>query len=200
MPFLPPNQQHQSTEGLNLTISQYKSKLLLLHLFSGLFSRTTWVSWYQKGKTSLNLNEARDDGVWRCSGISWTIRKRLLCKQPASRSEQITTPTAHHTFFMGRKLFPDAQPRVSVHWRQVKTDANILQGSAGCRRAILLNIFARCCPHVVKMNWEMFPKLVHSNSKWASWWTLLDAIAAAAAGRGTTGGAVTVVVQIHTPV
>ena len=25
---------------------------------SGLFSRTTWVSWYQKGKTSVDLNEA----------------------------------------------------------------------------------------------------------------------------------------------
>ena len=37
--------------------------LLLLHPFNGLFSRTTWVSRYQKGKTSLDLNEARDDGV-----------------------------------------------------------------------------------------------------------------------------------------
>ena len=30
------------------------AELLLLHLFSGLFSTTTWVSRYQKGKTSLN--------------------------------------------------------------------------------------------------------------------------------------------------
>ena len=37
--------------------------LLLLHLFNGLFSMTSWVSRYQKGKTSLDLNEARDDGV-----------------------------------------------------------------------------------------------------------------------------------------
>ena len=41
---------------------------LLLHPFNGLFSRTTWVSWYQNGKTSLNINEARDDGVW---GWQW---------------------------------------------------------------------------------------------------------------------------------
>jgi len=40
-----------------------------LHPFNGLFSRTTWVSRYQKGKTSLDLNEARDDGVLGCSGI-----------------------------------------------------------------------------------------------------------------------------------
>ena len=83
MPFLPPNQQRQSTEGTQ--------HLLLLHPFNGLFSRTTWVSWYQKyqkGKTSLDLNEARDDGVWGCSGISWTI-----CKQSAPHSREITNHT-----------------------------------------------------------------------------------------------------------
>ena len=37
----------------------YLELLLLLHLFNGLFSGTTWVSRYQKGKTSLGLNEAR---------------------------------------------------------------------------------------------------------------------------------------------
>ena len=36
----------------------------LLPPFNGLFSRTTWISWYQKGKTSLDLNEARHDGVF----------------------------------------------------------------------------------------------------------------------------------------
>jgi len=74
--------------------------LLLLHPFNGLFSWTTWVSQYLKGKTSLDLNEARDDGVWGCSGISWTI-----CKQSAPHSRQITTPTPHHSIFTGRMLF-----------------------------------------------------------------------------------------------
>jgi len=80
MPFLPPNQQRQSTEGnkhINSLIRNYDdsditylyfSVLLyysteLLHPFNGLFSGTTWVSQYQKGKTSLDLNKARDDGV-----------------------------------------------------------------------------------------------------------------------------------------
>ena len=36
--------------------------LLLLHLFNCVFSRTALVSQYQKGKTSLDLNEARNDG------------------------------------------------------------------------------------------------------------------------------------------
>jgi len=31
--------------------------------FNGLFSRTTWVSRYQNSKISLDLNEARDNGV-----------------------------------------------------------------------------------------------------------------------------------------
>jgi len=37
--------------------------ILLLHLFSSLFSGQFW-----KGKTSLDLNEARDDRVW---GWQW---------------------------------------------------------------------------------------------------------------------------------
>ena len=37
--------------------------LLLLNPFNGLFLRTAWVGWYEKGKTSLDLYEARDDGI-----------------------------------------------------------------------------------------------------------------------------------------
>ena len=39
--------------------------LLLLHPFHGLLPGTTWVSRYLKGKTSLRLSEARDDGMLR---------------------------------------------------------------------------------------------------------------------------------------
>ena len=65
------------------------------------FSRTTWVSRYQKGKPSLDLIEARDDdGVLGCGGISWTIYKRsALC------SIQTTTPTPHHSMSTRRILF-----------------------------------------------------------------------------------------------
>jgi len=62
--------------------------LLLLHVLNGLFSRITWVSRYHKGKMSLDFNEARDDWVLGCSGISWTT-----CKPSAFHSRQITTPT-----------------------------------------------------------------------------------------------------------
>jgi len=36
--------------------------LLLLHPFNGLFSRTSWGSQYQKGKTSLHLKEEEKTG------------------------------------------------------------------------------------------------------------------------------------------
>jgi len=68
--------------------------------FNSLFSRTTWISQHQKGQTSLDLNKARDYGVWGCSDISWTI-----CKQSAPRSRQITTPTPNHSIFTGRMPF-----------------------------------------------------------------------------------------------
>jgi len=63
-----------------------------LHPFNGLFSRTIWVSQYQKAKNSLDLNEARDDGVWGYYGIIWTI-----CKQSA-HCRQITTPITIQSF------------------------------------------------------------------------------------------------------
>jgi len=84
------------------------SEWLLLHPFSGLFSGTAWVSRYQEDKTSVDLNEARDDGVFGCSGISWTI-----CSQSALRSRQITTLTSHHSNFYKPGDLPDAQQTAS---------------------------------------------------------------------------------------
>jgi len=93
---------------MNRSVSEYGCEYyyyyyytcILLYPFNGLFSRTTWVSWYQKGKTSLDLNEAGDDGVLGCTGIIWTI-----CKQSAPSSRQTTTPTPHHSIFTGRMPF-----------------------------------------------------------------------------------------------
>ena len=89
---------------------------LLLHPFCSLFSRTTCVSWYHKGKTSLDLKEARDDGFWDGSGISWTI-----CKQSAPYCRQTTTPAPHHSIFTGRMLF----------WRPANS-VNVLKACSVC--------------------------------------------------------------------
>ena len=42
--------------------------------FNGVFSRTTWISRYQKGKTSLDVNEAKDDGDlgWQWHQLDYT--------------------------------------------------------------------------------------------------------------------------------
>jgi len=46
---------------------------LLLQLLNGLFSRTyDWVNQYQKDRTILDFNEARDDGVAVASARSYT--------------------------------------------------------------------------------------------------------------------------------
>ena len=75
-----------------------KKTTLLLQPFNGLFSRTTWVSQYQKGKTNLDFTVLEQETV-SGSGISWAI-----CKS-APRFRQTTTPTPHHSFFTGRMPF-----------------------------------------------------------------------------------------------
>jgi len=69
--------------------------ILLIHPFNGLFYRTTCINRYQKAKTSLDLNKARDDGVLRCTG----------CKRSTPRSRQITTPIPNHSMLTGQMLF-----------------------------------------------------------------------------------------------
>ena len=55
-------------------VSGVARRLLLLHPFiDGLFSRTTWVSRFQRGKTSLDFNEASDDGVLGCSALTLLV-------------------------------------------------------------------------------------------------------------------------------
>jgi len=91
MPFLPPNQQHQST-----------------HTFNGPLSGTTWVNRYQKGKTNLDLQKQETASD---SDISWAICKSAPC------SRQITMPTPHHSVFYRPDALPTAQPTASKHWR-----------------------------------------------------------------------------------
>ena len=81
-----------------------------VHQFNGLFSRTNWVSRYQKGKTSLDLNEARDDGVseWQWHQLD---HMQTIC---------ILLQTDNHTntsslYFYRPDAIPDAQPTVSKH-------------------------------------------------------------------------------------
>jgi len=82
--------------------------LLLLHPFNGLFSRTTWVSRYQKGKTSLDLNEALVDGVL---GWQWHQRDHM---QTICTSLQTDNHTRLSNFYRPNAL-PGAQSTLSKH-------------------------------------------------------------------------------------
>jgi len=71
---------------------------------------TSWVSRYQKGTTSLDLNEARDDWVfgwqWHRLGHMQTICTSL------QRDNHTNTSSLN---FYGPDALPDVQPTVSKH-------------------------------------------------------------------------------------
>ena len=90
---------------------QLHTQLLLpLHLSNGLFSRTTCVSRYQIGKTSLDLNEARDDGV-----LEWQWHQpehmQTICTSLQTDNHTNTTSVK----FYRLHALADAQPTVSKH-------------------------------------------------------------------------------------
>jgi len=87
--------------------------ILVLHPFYGLFSRTTWVSRYQNGKTILDLNEARDYGVlgWQWHQLD---HMQTMCT---------LLQTDNHISISSLKFYrPDAlsdvQSTTSKYWRQ----------------------------------------------------------------------------------
>ena len=143
MPFLPPNQQRQSTEGTRLFTVTSREKLQLLNCGNIKSKKHSYmphmVSWWKQLRTCTHIPVYRPlfhdnldkpvrerwikqemTGVLGYSGISWTI-----CKQSASHSRQITTPTPHYSIFTGWILFqthlPEALPTVLKHWRQIHT-------------------------------------------------------------------------------
>ena len=104
---------------------QSSKQLLLLLPFNGLFSRTIWVSRYQKGKTNLDFTEQETVGG---SGISWAI-----CKS-APRSRQITTLAPYHSVFYRPDALPATQPTASKHWRQI---AACLDWNIYCKKSFI---------------------------------------------------------------
>jgi len=70
----------------------------------------TLVSRYQKGKTSLGLNEARGDGVLGCQ---WhQLGMQTICTS-LQRDNHTNTPSLN---FYRPDALPDAQPTVSMQW------------------------------------------------------------------------------------
>ena len=86
------------------------TKYILITLkqpFNGLFSRTTWVSRYQKGKTNLDFTGARD------SELQWhQLGHMQACTSPQTDNHASTPPLC---FFTGRMPFlPPNQQRQST--------------------------------------------------------------------------------------
>ena len=81
--------------------------LLLLHPFTGLFSKTTGVSRYQKGKTSLDFTGARDS-EWQWHQLG----HMQICTSLQTDNHANTPPLS---FFTGRVPFlPPNQQRQST--------------------------------------------------------------------------------------
>jgi len=71
---------------------------------------TIWVSWYQKGKTSLDLNKAGDDGVL---GSQWHHLDHTQTICTSFWIDNHTNPPSLN--FYRPDALPDAQPTVSKH-------------------------------------------------------------------------------------
>ena len=86
--------------------------LLVLHPFSGLFPRITLVRQCQKSKASLDLNEARDDGVL---GWQWHQLDHMQSICTSLQTDNHTNTSSLH--FYRPDALPDAKPTASKHWR-----------------------------------------------------------------------------------
>ena len=104
------SQAHNGRFKIQKSCYKYKTSnlsMLLLHLlylFNSLFSRTTWASQYEKGKTSENLNVAKMMAFW-------DDRHQLDHMQTTCTSLQTDnhTNTSSLNFYRSDAL-PDAQP------------------------------------------------------------------------------------------
>jgi len=99
------------------------------HPSNGPLSGTTRMSWYQKGKSSLDFTEARDS--------EWQWHQLGMCKS-APRARQITTPAPHHSVFYRLDALPSFLPGLFTMYKSCQkcgavcvlwpdTDARLLE-------------------------------------------------------------------------
>jgi len=132
----------QITNGLVHAIStvivhQFHDELCSHVRSTAIFSGTTRVSRYQKGKTNLDFTEARDS-EWQWHQLG---HMQVCC------SRQITMPAPHHSVFYRPDALPAAQPTVSKHWGKC-TEGKVHD------ELHLINIpylWVRCCWFLLKV-------------------------------------------------
>ena len=98
MPFLPHNQQCQSTEGIFFEITHTHA-----HPFNGPLSGTTQVSLYQKGKTNLDFTGARDS-EWQ-----WHQLGHPQVCTSLQRDNHTSTPPLSFSFTVWMPFLPPNQ-------------------------------------------------------------------------------------------
>ena len=91
----------------NHTQLQFYGDYTHTHPFNGPLSRTTWVSWYQKGKTNLDFTEARDS-EWQ-----WHQLGHMEVCTSLQTDNHANTPPLN--FFTGRMPFltPNQQRQIT---------------------------------------------------------------------------------------
>jgi len=98
-----------SPYGLVVKVRKKEYLYTHTHPFNGPLSRTTQVSRYQKGKTSL------DSGFYWSKRHEWQ-RHQLGHMQVCTSLQTDTTPAPYHSIFYRLDALPVAQPTVSKHW------------------------------------------------------------------------------------
>ena len=108
---------HTRTTLSNHLISPPKKKTeqTHTHTFNGLFSGTTRVSRYQKGKTNLDFTEARDS-EWQCH--------QLGHMQVCNSLQTDNLPAPHHSVFTGR--MPFLTPNQQCQSTEKKTEQTLV--------------------------------------------------------------------------
>ena len=81
-----------------------------IHPFNGPFSRTTQVSWYQKGKTNMDFTEARDS-EWQWHQLG----NMQICTSLQTDNHANTPPLS----FYRPDALPAAEPTASKHWSAI---------------------------------------------------------------------------------
>ena len=103
---------HTHTHNAAATIIIHKNQEKKhTHPFNGLFSGTTRVGRYQKGKTNLDFTEARDS-EWQWQQLGYM----QVCTLLQTDNHASTPPLC----FYRPDALPAAQPTASKHWRQWK--------------------------------------------------------------------------------
>ena len=118
---------------------QLRLLLPLLHPFNNLFSKTTWISRYQKGKTSLDLKRGKR---WWGLGMQWhqLDHMQTICTSLQRDNQPHQHPITQ--FFTGRMLFLMPNQQSQSNGGLMPTLISTLQISQSINNVISLKVYS----------------------------------------------------------